>query len=370
MLKVVARTLVVSVLAATGLLASATPSAAQATAQISGTVHDASGAVLPGASITATQTDTGTTRSTVANESGFYTLPSLPLGPYKLNTGVNISVAGATAHSVQYNLDGASHLDLYAGTNMPLPFPDMLQEFRLVTGNQEASSGGHAGASVNAVTKSGTNTFRGDGFWFGRFSELNGQDPFQPQKDGLKRNQFGGTVGGPLLRNKVFFFAGYQGTTTRQAPLATQSFVPTAAMRTGDFSAYLANNCPGAANLGRGVFGPGVVANGRLTLPLSPAAVAVASRLPQTNNPCGAVFSGNILHENQHQIPLRVDYQRGKNTIFARYLITTDTVAMPYSLSPNDLLTTSGNGRDDRAQSAAGGVTSVLTANLVNSVRV
>ena len=85
MLRVVARTLVVSVLAGMWFLVSAVPSAAQATAQISGTVHDASGAVLPGATITATQTDTGTARSTVANESGFYALPSLPLGPYKLD---------------------------------------------------------------------------------------------------------------------------------------------------------------------------------------------------------------------------------------------------------------------------------------------
>src|SRR6185503_14854405 len=97
--------------------------------------------------------------------------------------------------------------------------------------------------------------------------------------------------------------------------LPTQSFVPTVAMIAGDFSAYLANNCPGAAGLGRGVFGPGVVANGRLTLPLSPAAVAVALRLPKTTNPCGAVFSGNILDEDQHQVPVRVDYSRGNNTI-------------------------------------------------------
>src|SRR5207249_5512475 len=73
---------------------------------------------------------------------------------YTMNTGVNISVAGSTSYSVQYNLDGASHLDVYTGTNMLLPFPDTLQQFRVSTGSQQASSGGHAGASVNAVTKS------------------------------------------------------------------------------------------------------------------------------------------------------------------------------------------------------------------------
>ena len=124
------------------------------------------------------------------------------------------------------------------------------------------------------------------------------------RKDGLKRNQFGGVIGGPIRTNKLFFFGGYQGTTTRQTPLPVQAFVPTAAMRAGDFSAYIANNCPGAANLGRGVFGPGVVANGRLTLPLSPAALNIASRFPQTSDPCGAIFTGNILHENQYQVPV------------------------------------------------------------------
>src|SRR5438876_3949337 len=308
------------------------PAAAQATAQISGTVRDASNAVLPGVTVTATQTDTGIARTTVTDENGLYVLTALPLGPYKLeaalagfrtsvqtdlvlrvnaspvnnikleigavaetvlvkgevtsietrsvgistvtarvedlpingrqstdlitlsglavqtgtapaytmNTGVNISVAGSTSYSVQYNLDGAGHVDVYSGTNMPLPFPDTLQEFRVVTGGQEASSGGHSGASVNAVTKSGSNAVHGDAFWSGRDSARNGQDPFQPRKDGLKRNQFGGVFGGPIQKNKIFLFAGYQGTTTRQSPLAVQAFVPTAAMRTENFSAYIA----------------------------------------------------------------------------------------------------------------------------------
>jgi len=463
MFTTVGRTLVVGTLTFVSLAVSVIPSAAQATAQISGTVKDPSGAVLPGVTVTATQADTGIVRTTVTNETGLYVLASLPLGPYKLeaalqgfrtfaqtgivlqvnsspvvnvtlpvgqvaetvtvqaeapqietrsigvstviataaelplsgrqstdlitlsglavqtgtapaytmNTGVNISIAGSTSYSVQYNLDGASHLDVYTGTNMPLPFPDTLQEFRVVTGSQEASSGGHAGASVNAVTKSGTNTVHGDGFWFVRDSALNGKDPFQPRKDGLKRNQFGGVIGGPIQTNRLFFFAGYQGTTTRQSPLQVQALVPTAAMRGGDFSAYIANNCPGAANLGRGVFGPGVVANGRLTLPLSPAALNIASRLPQTSDPCGAVFSGNILHENQYQVPMRIDYHpNAKHTVFARYLVTGISTTVPYDLSPDDVLTVGGIGTDDRAQSLTGGFTTVVSARVVNSFRV
>src|SRR5438094_3751257 len=305
---------------------------AQATAQISGTVRDASGAVLPGVQVTAAQTETGISRMTVTNETGFYVLPSLPLGPYRLeaalmgfrtfaqsgivlrvgsstvsdvrmevgqvaqtvevqaevaaietrslgvgtvveservldlplngrqptdlitlsglaiqtssspgfnmDTCVNISVAGGTSYSVQYNLDGASHLDIYDGTNMPLPFPDALQEFKLVTSSQDASSGGHSPAAVNSVTKSGTNQFHGDVFWFLRNAAANGRDAFAPKNDQLKRNQFGGVLGGPIRKDKLFFFVGYQGTTTRQTPSAQTEFVPTPPMLTGDFTQY------------------------------------------------------------------------------------------------------------------------------------
>ena len=92
---------------------------------------------------------------------------------YTMNTGPSISVAGGMSWSVQYNLDGAPHIDTYVGTSMPLPFPDALQEFRLSTGAQEASSGGHSAAVVDAVTKSGTNAFHGDLFEFFRNSDLN-----------------------------------------------------------------------------------------------------------------------------------------------------------------------------------------------------
>src|SRR5216117_2488589 len=269
---------------------------AQATTQISGTARDASGAVLPGVQVTATQTETGIARTTVTNETGFYVLASLPLGPYRLeatlpgfrtfaqtgivlqvgssavidvkmevgevaqsvevqsdvaqietrkvgvgtiventqrildlplngrqptdlialggaavvqnvspaytiNGGVQISVAGGTSFSVQYSLDGASHLDTWFGQNMPLPFPDALQEFRLSTSTQDASEGGRSSAAVNAVTKSGTNSFHGDAFEFFRNGKLNGRDFFAAANDHLKRNQFGGVLGGPIKKD-------------------------------------------------------------------------------------------------------------------------------------------------------------------------
>ena len=125
-----------------------------------------------------------------------------------------------------YLLDGAMHNDPYDNSNLPFPFPDALQEFSVATSGLSAQNGMHSGASVNAVTKSGTNGFHGNAFEFLR------DQPFQRHRirsrasdadgkqvdDGLVRNQFGGTLGGPIVRDKLFFFGGYQGTMTRQTP--------------------------------------------------------------------------------------------------------------------------------------------------------
>ncbi len=151
--------------------------------------------------------------------SGMAVTTSAAQPTYTMNTGPSIAVAGGMSWSVQYNLDGAPHVDTYVGTSMPLPFPDGLQEFRLSTGAQDASSGGHSGATVDSVTKSGTNAFHGDLFEFFRNSDLNARDFFAAANDGLKRNQFGGVLGGHLIKDKLFFFVGYQGRTWSMAAL-------------------------------------------------------------------------------------------------------------------------------------------------------
>src|SRR6185437_7072827 len=132
--------------------------------------------------------------------------------------GEGISVAGGTSFGTTYRLDGAMHNNPYDNFNMPLPFPDALQEFKVETSALTAQNGVHSGASINAVTKSGTNHFHGDAFEFIRQGVLDARNYFGTARDTLKRHQFGGTVGGPVMKNKLFFFAGFQGTTTRTAP--------------------------------------------------------------------------------------------------------------------------------------------------------
>src|SRR5208282_2604938 len=113
---------------------------------------------------------------------------------------------------------------------LPLPFPDALQEFKVETSALSAQYGQHAAAAVNVVSKSGSNAFHGDAFEFLRNGDLNARNFFAPIRDSLKRNQFGGTVGGPIKKNKLFFFDGFQGTIQRSTPINSNVIVPTAAM--------------------------------------------------------------------------------------------------------------------------------------------
>ena len=96
------------------------------------------------------------------------------------SNAVAISVAGGLRNGVEYPLDGAMHNSTHDNTNLPFPFPDALQEFSVATGGLSAANGTHSGASVNAVTKSGTNRFHGNAFEFVRDSRFNATGAFAP----------------------------------------------------------------------------------------------------------------------------------------------------------------------------------------------
>ena len=177
--------------------------------------------------------------------------PALNASSRSMQGGTAIAVAGGSAFGVAYLLDGATHNNPYDNLNLPLPFPDALQEFRLETSTTNANNGMHSGASVNVVTKSGTNLLHGDLFEFVRNHRFNATNPFnainpatgERQGDGLSRNQFGGTLGGPVATDRLFFFGAYQGTRLRETPADLFAFVPTAAMLAGDFTQYASAQC-------------------------------------------------------------------------------------------------------------------------------
>src|SRR5216683_3551849 len=323
-------------------LAAPRPGSAQATGTIGGTVRDSSGAVVPGAKITATNEGTNLTRSVQADDAGQYIIPQLPVGAYQVrvekagfatfaqngislqaNTTVQVDAvaqvrAGAeqvtvssTASLVQanssalvqvidsqrvadlplngrnvlqllslnagvsdqnvpvtyqgVNLGGISSANLYLNTvaingargsatnylldnadnnedqtSLARPFPnvDAVQEFSVQTSSFDAEYGRGVGGIVNVVTKSGTNGFHGTAFEFLRNYKLNAANFFSG-RDALKRNQFGAAFGGPIRKDRTFFFGSYQGTRIRSATPGAVRTAPSAAMKNGDFSEWL-----------------------------------------------------------------------------------------------------------------------------------
>ena len=292
---------------------------------------------------------------------------------FGMRTGYTISVAGGNTNGVQYVLDGANHDNFFDGTSMPLPMPDSLQEFKIGTSTQDAGNEGRAGATVSAVMKSGTNSFHGDLFEFLRNSDVNARDFFAKTQDGLKRNQFGGVFGGPIKKDKLFFFMGYQGTFVRQNPVQAPTFVPTAAMLQGDFTKIASPACQGKQITLGSLFGSGGSAPNTINPALfDPAAVAIAARLPQPNNPngCGGFTYSQPLSENDHEVDSRVDYQLSdKQSLFARYMLEKQIIAVPYSLAPSNVLTAGGVGANDQFQGFTFGDTYLLGATKVNSAR-
>lgn len=287
--------------------------------------------------------------------------------------GRGIAVAGGQTFGTSYMLDGAMHNNPYDNLNLPLPFPDALQEFRVETGALGAGSGVHTGASVNAVTKAGTNEYHGDVFEFLRNHRFNSTSPFSPivngsrKDDGLKRNQFGGTLGGPIVQNRVFFFGGYQGTYTRQTPTDNIAFVPTAAMLAGDFSAAASAAC----NSGRTVTLRGPFVNDSVNPALfSPAALAIAKKLPTSTDPCGRTTFGLASDTDEDQEVGRVDYQLSmNNALFARYIRTSYVSPPPLSKTDN-LLASARAGFDNVAHSLTGGENFVISSTMLNAVHV
>src|SRR5229473_266554 len=189
---------------------------------------------------------------------------------------VTISANGARQDMVSYLLDGGNYVDEYTNVNQPFPFPDALQEFSVQTSNYSAEYGQNAGAVVNVITKSGTNHFHGDVFEFLRNAVFNARSFFAPiafkdmGRDQLKRNQFGGTIGGPIIHDKTFFFAGFQGTRLRNVGNPTNSTVPSQA----DITAFTASG---------GTIDP-TVANLLPLLPIQPTSRSVTFVRPDKQN--------------------------------------------------------------------------------------
>jgi len=450
-------------------------------AQLHGRVTDASGAILPGAQITATQVLTGFARSTETNADGTYSLPSLPIGPYTLQVKANgfrdylqkglelqvaqnpeinvtmqvsavtqevevtanaamvethdnsistmidnsrimelplngrslpdlimlsggamnsqlpsndllssknygngatngyqpsqtISVAGGQQNSNNYLLDGGDNNDAFSNVNSPFPFPDAVQEFSVQNSGLSARYGVHSGAVVNVVTKSGTNRFHGSAFEFLRNPIVNAHHvqfvtpAAGARDDTIKRNQFGGTFGGPILKDKLLFFAGYQATRQSATPPPTSTIVPTAAAIRGDFSTMMGAGCQsnGRAKTLRAPF----VNNQTSASNFNAQSLALLRFVPVSTDPCGNISFTTPQVLNEDQGVLRIDWNHSmKHSIFGRFFSTDFRSPVPFD--PANILPQGGTSSQyARFQSLALGDTYTLSSNIVNSLHI
>jgi outer membrane receptor protein involved in Fe transport len=148
-----------------------------------------------------------------------------------------VSVNGGRGRSNNFNVNGGDANDLFANLPTVQPSPDSIAEFRVLTNTFDAEYGRNSGAVINVVTKSGTNQFHGNAFEFFRNSVLNAQGYFNVVKPEFQQNQFGGTLGGPIKKDRAFFFLSYEGRRIKQGIPSAQFYVPDQNQRNGDFSA-------------------------------------------------------------------------------------------------------------------------------------
>lgn len=248
------------------------------------------------------------------DETGKYCLVNCQGGVYPGEQDANVGGGGPRA--VNFQMNGAGHNDTYLNTNLPFPNPDAVQEFAVQTDNLSAQYGIGAGAVVNIVTKSGTNELHGSAFEFVRNGDFNARNFFAPKQDTLKRNQYGGSIGGPILKDKLFFFGTYQGTPIRQAAQGRVSFVPTAAERSGDFSAIPAQ----LKDPDSGAPFPGnQIPVSRFSAPSQ----ALLAKIPLPNGPNGQLtYAGPSIVQNDNQWLAKIDYLTGKQQISGSFFWT------------------------------------------------
>ncbi len=309
---------------------------------------------------------------------------------------ISVSIAGGNGNTTLWRLDGGDNQDYMANGNLPFPFPDALSEFSVESTVLGAQDGEHSGGMVNAVTRSGTNTYHGSAFEFIRNNWKDAQNffstcnPVAPAttctaKDTLHQNQFGGTFGGKIIRDKLFAFAAYQHLKNDQSQASTQATVPTAANLAGDFSTT--DGIPGTPGsnpcnsshapipLVDPLTGGTLVGNkygaGSVALPAFNAqALALQKYLPAINpandpSNCGFVSYAIPSELFDNEFVTRVDYTiNQKNNLYGRYFI--DGYQAPAFFSPTNILITTQSGNIQRTQSFTLGESYQYRPNIVN----
>ena len=271
---------------------------------------------------------------------------------------VTLSVAGSQGTQTEYLMDGADNTDSFSNVNLPFPFPDALLEFSVQTSGLAAQYGFHPGSVVNVVTRAGTNSFHGTVFDFLRNNAVNAKNYFST-KDTLKRNQFGGVIGGPIHHDKLFFFGGYQGTVVRQQSISSTYILPTQAILNGDWTAYAGTKTLKAPFVNN-MINPSLYNSAALQL--------VKNYLPLATSSNGKYLYGPPNPNHENQFIGRVDWNKSATqSMFVRYYITK---YLQPGFFNNNLLNTVNPQLDDQEQSLTLGHTYSINSSLVNSFHV
>lgn len=218
--------------------------------------------------------------------------PIAPSG--ELNAG-NLSISGQRESANGFIVDGSDVQEHMNGGTAVVPDLDSIAEFRVLTDNFDAQYGNYNGGLINVVTKSGSNALHGNAFEFLRNTALDARNYFVPERAAFRQNQFGGTLGGPIRKQKVFFFGDYQGTRTTEGVETGLIAVPTPEERGGDFSAA-------AAQLTGAVKGPywADLLSAKLGYPVSP---GEPYSTPGCASSAQCVFPGALIPANAWSAP-------------------------------------------------------------------
>jgi hypothetical protein len=282
---------------------------------------------------------------------------------------IAVSIAGGGGNTTMWRLDGGTNNDYMANGNLPFPFPDAVSQFSVESTALSAQNGMHTGGLVNVVTRSGTNRYHGSAFEFIRNNYINASNFFSATKDTLHQNQYGGTFGGPILKDRLFAFAGYQRTSSNQSQASQQAFVPTAANLAGDWSATdsassnpLVDPRTGAKLVGNKYPGtPNYNAQSLKLLSYLPK--------PDPSDPTGRAFYSIPLQTADNQFVTRVDYTLNqKHNLYGRYFI--DGYQQPAFFFPTNILVTTQAGLSQRIQSFTFGDAYTISPKMVNTAHI
>lgn len=296
-----------------------------------------------------------------------------------LRSGQTYAVNGLRPESNEFLIDGVENFDFADGGFVFKPPIDAITEFRILTNTASAEFGHAAGSNTNIVTRSGSNRVHGDVYDFFRNDALDSRNFFSQSVDPLKQNQFGGTLGGPIRKDKSFFFGYYEGFRNREGEtqLAT---VPTLAERGGDYSSLCSTynaqgicTATGGEQLTNAFTGQDYAGNIIPSSALNPVSQNLLKYFPLPNLPAygpNVYDATQVMTNTSDQFGVRVDhYLSNRDSVFVRYLFSGVSQIDPLSVSGASLPGFP-VGENTRAQNAALQEAHTFSPTLVNIARV